>query len=161
MKWLLVSAAFLMILTGHFFYVTRDVATSTRDESWASFEFDQPKESRWVRYIDPGEYWVGFSYGLAGAFAAFVLVRAIRMRRESLAASAGGLAVGGLVWAGVCFFVGCCGSPLLPVYLGLLGPKFLGITKPLAFALTVISIGVGYRLMIKRAEKCECRECQP
>ncbi len=161
MKWLIVTGAFLVILAGHFFYVTRDVASSTTDGPWASVEFDQPKESRLARYTAPGEYWLGFSYGLAGAFAAFAMTRAIRMRRESLAASAGGLAAGGLVWASVCFFVGCCGSPMLPVYLGLLGPKFLGITKPLTFALTVISIAIGYRLMLGRTKKCECRECQP
>ena len=42
---------------------------------------------------------------------------------------------------------------MLPVYLGLLGPKFLGVTKPLMFVLTVLSIAVGYAWMIKRARK--------
>lgn len=152
MKWL-TTFIFLAILAGHFLYVTRDVSTSNSGGAWAAYDFEQPKESRLDRYIVPGEYWLGLSYGLAGAFAAFCLVRAIRMRREALAASAGGIALGGLLWAGVCFFVGCCGSPMLPVYLGLLGPKFLGVTKPLTFALTLVSIVVGYTWMLKRTPK--------
>lgn len=153
MKRLVLMCVFLAILSGHFLYVTRNVLTSNGNGQWASYKFEQTEESRWSRYVGPGEYWLGFSYGLAGAFAAFCLAIAIRMRRESLAASAGGLALGGLLWASVCFFVGCCGSPILPVYLGLLGPKFFGVTKPMAFALTVISITIGYRLVLKRAEK--------
>ncbi len=160
MKCLILMSVFLSVLAGHFFYVTQTIKPLNENGPWASYKFEQPEESRWSRYVVPGEYWLGFSYGLAGAFAAFCLARAIRMRRESIFASAGGLALGGLLWAGVCFFVGCCGSPMLPVYLGLLGPKFLGVTKPLTFVLTVISITVGYRLMLKRAKKCGCRECQ-
>ena len=80
-------------------------------------------------------------------------IRAIRMRRESLGVSAGGLALSGVLWATVCFLTGCCGSPMLPVYVGLLGPKFLGVTRPLTFALTLISILIGYAWMLKRAPK--------
>lgn len=152
MKWV-TGFIFLAIFAGHFLYVTCDVSISNGNGAWAAYDFEQPKESRLNRYIAPGEYWLGLSYGLAGAFAAFCLVRAIRMRRETLAASAGGVALGGLLWAGVCFFVGCCGSPMLPVYLGLLGPKFLGVTKPLTFGLTLLSIVVGYTWMLKRTPK--------
>ena len=161
MKKLLVLCVFIIVLIGHFFYITRSISTSSESGQWASYKFEQPKESRWDRYVIPGEYWIGLSYGLAGAFAFFCLTRAIRMRRESLAASTGGLAFSGLLWVSFCFFAGCCGSPMLPVYLGLLGPKFLGITKPLTFALTIVSIGIGYSLMHRQTKKCECKECQP
>ena len=153
MKWLLVSCAFLAVLAGHFLYVTRSVSTPNEDGPWASYEFERSEESRWRRYIGPGQYWLGFSYGLAGAFATFCLLRAIRMRRESLGASAGGFALGGALWGTVCFLTGCCGSPMLPVYLGLLGPRFLGVTRPLTFALTAVSIAVGYGWMLTRARK--------
>lgn len=160
MKWFFILFVFLAVLIGHFFYVTQSVNTSNGDSPWASYRLEQPQESRLNRYIGQSEYWLGLSYGLAGAFALFCFMRAIRLRRESLAASAGGLAFGGLLWAGICFLVGCCGSPMLPIYLGLLGPQFLGVTKPLTFALTVISILIGYRLMLKRSKNCECIECQ-
>ena len=157
MKWLAVSCVFPAVLAGHFLYVTRGVSTSDEDGPWASYEFERPEESRMSRYVDSGEYWLGLSYGLAGAFAAFCLVRAIRMRREFLGASAGGLALGGVLWATACFLTGCCGSPMLPVYLGLLGPKFLGVTRPLTFGLTLLSIVIGYAWMLKRARKAKLR----
>ncbi|NIA21626.1 MAG: hypothetical protein GWP05_06610 [Anaerolineaceae bacterium] len=153
MKWLLVSGVFLAVLAGHFLYVTGSLWPSNKDGTWASYEFERPEESRLSRYIGPGQYWLGFSYGLAGAFTAICLVRMIRMRRESLAASAGGLALGGLLWASLCFLAGCCGSPMLPLYMGLLGPKFLGLTRPLTFALTLLSIVIGYAWMLKRSRK--------
>ncbi len=152
MKWM-TGFIFLAILAGHFLYATRSVSVSNGNGAWAAYEFEQPRESRLDRYIASGEYWLGLSYGLAGAFSAFYFARAIKMRRESLAASAGGVALGGLLWAGVCFFTGCCGSPMLPVYLGLLGPKFLGVTKPLTFGLTLLSIVAGYTWMLKRTPK--------
>ena len=157
MKWLPVSCVFLAVLAGHFLYITRSVSTPNEDGPWASYEFERPEESRLSRYIGPGQYWLGFSYGLAGAFAVFCLVRAIRMRRKSLAASAGGLALSGVLWATVCFLTGCCGSPMFPVYLGLLGSKFLGVTRPLTFALTLLSIVIGYAWMLQRARKAEVR----
>ena len=157
MKWPLVSCVFLAVLAGHFLYVTRSVSTASGEGPWASYVFERPAASRLSRYVGPGEYWLGLSYSLAGAFAAFCLARAIRMRRESLAAPAGGLALGGVLWATVCFLTGCCGSPMLPVYLGLLGPKFLGVTKPLAFGVTLLSIAVGYAWMLKRARKAKLR----
>jgi len=38
---------------------------------------------------------------------------------------------------------------MLPIYLGLLGPKFLGVTKPLTFGLTLLSIVIGSAWMLK------------
>jgi len=154
-KWVTLCV-FISIFAGHFLYATRDVSISDDSDDdviWATYKFEQPEESRLNRYIGPGEYWLGLAYGLAGAFAAFSFLRAIKMRREALASSAGGIALGGLLWAGVCFFVGCCGSPMLSIYLGLLGPKFLGVTKPLTFGLTLLSIVVGSAWMFRRAEK--------
>ena len=150
MKWA-IPAVFIAVLLGHFLYSTRTQPVSAGQ--WATYEFDQPEESRWTRYIEPGEYWLGLSYALAGTFATFCFARIVKMRREALVASAGGVTLGGVLWASVCFLTGCCGSPMLPIYLGLFGPKFLAITKPLTFGLTVLSILVGYMWMLKRAPK--------
>ena len=158
MKWVVMICIFLVILTGHFLYATRNISISSGNGQWASYEFEQPEEQRLDRYIGSGEYWLGFSYGLAGAFAVFCLIRVIRMQRRFLAASAGGLALSGLLWASFCFFAGCCGSPMLPIYLGLLGPHFTGVTKPLMFILTILSISIGYILMLRRTGKS--KKCQ-
>ncbi len=152
MKRAVICGVFFAILASHFFYVTRNVSIPDSKGAWAAYDFEKPEASRLKRYIVPGEYWLGLSYGIAGAFAAFALMRAVKMHYEALAASAGGLALGGL-WTGGCFLAGCCGSPMLPVYMGLFGPKFLGLAKPVTFALTLISILIGCRLMIKREKR--------
>src|SRR5208283_3790556 len=46
-------------------------------------------------------------------------------------AAAGGLTLLGALMAGGCFLIGCCGSPMLAVYLSLFGAKALGLGKPL------------------------------
>ena len=153
MKWMITVCVFIAILAGHFLYATRAVSIADADSRWASYKFDRPAASRWDRYAGPGEYWLGMSYGLAGAFATFCLLRVVRMRHKALSASAGGIAIGSLLWAGGCFIVGCCGSPMLPVYLGLLGPKFLTVTKPLTFGLTLLSIAAGSAWMFRRSRK--------
>ncbi|HFQ81911.1 MAG TPA: hypothetical protein ENK33_11145 [Desulfobacterales bacterium] len=151
MKWLISATVFCVILTGHFLYsVPATGSTSTVNGQWASFHLDQPQESRLSRYTKAGDYWLGLSYALAGGFASFCLLRAIRRRRQAIISSTGGIALSGLLWAGVCFFTGCCGSPMLPIYLGLLGPKFIGVTKPLTFGITVLSIFIGALIMFKR-----------
>ena len=150
MKWLplLVFAA---VLLGHFLYVTQEPASA--GGPWADYEFDAPDETRLDRYTASGDYWLGLSYGLSGAFASWCFLYVLKLRRESLAAGAGGLTLAGVLWAGVCFLTGCCGSPMLPVYLGLLGPKFLSVTKPLTFVITLLSITVGLAWMLRRARK--------
>jgi len=152
MKWV-TAAVLVTVLLGHFFYVTRSATVSADGGPWAAYNFDQPQESRWVRYTGPGEYWVGLSYGLTGAFATWCFARIIRLRREALAANAAGLTLSGVLWAAVCFLTGCCGSPMLPIYLGLFGPKFMSVTKPLTFGVTLLSIVVGCVWMMKRTPK--------
>ncbi len=150
MKWLITASVFCVILAGHFIYsVPAAGSTSTVNGQWASYDLDQPQESRLTRYMQAGDYWLGLSYALAGGFASFCLLRAIRRRRQAIISSTGGIALSGLLWAGVCFFTGCCGSPMLPIYLGILGPKFIGVTKPLTFAITVLSIFIGAVVMFK------------
>lgn len=148
---LAVPGVFVAVLLAHFLYVSRAGGRSQDGGPWAVYEFDQPQESRWVRYTGPGEYWLGLSYGLAGAFGTWCFARIVRLRRKALATNAAGLTLSGVLWAAVCFLTGCCGSPMLPIYLGLFGPKFLTVTKPLTFGITLLSIVVGYAWMLKRA----------
>lgn len=160
MKWLTL-AIFVFILTGHFLYVTRDRVTSPSNGAWATFEYDEPAKPRLERYVQTGDFWLGLSYGLAGAFASWCFARIVQMRRAALAGSAAGLTLSAFLGAGVCFFTGCCGSPMLPLYLGLFGPKFLSVTKPLTFGLTLVSIIVGYAWMLKRSPKAIANNVDP
>lgn len=102
-------------------------------------------------YLSAGDYYTGFSYALGAAFAVWALGEFVRSRRAAAAAGALGSVtfVGALMAAG-CFLVGCCGSPMLAVYLGIFGAKALGAGKPLMAAVTAVSCGCGYWCLSRR-----------
>ena len=52
--------------------------------------------------------------------------------------------------AGGCFLIGCCGSPMLAVYLSLFGAKALGLGKPLMALVTLVSVNCGYWYFSRR-----------
>lgn len=144
---------FFALLTSHFHFSTREIRTLTSDSAWANFTFDAPVDSRWTRYYESEEHWLGLSYSMAGAFAVWCFLRILRMKRKSIATNAGGLTVSGVLWASVCFLTGCCGSPMLPIYIGLFGPSFADTTKILTFFITQISLLVGFVWMTKYSSK--------
>lgn len=101
--------------------------------------------SWWAGYVGGRSYWLGYSYGLALAFAAV----ALRQYREQRMCAARNLALSGITLSGFlavagCFLVGCCGSPMLAVYVSLFGTAFLPLAKPLVAVLTTVSIGAGW-----------------
>jgi hypothetical protein len=61
------------------------------------------------------------------------------------------------VKAGQGFLIGCCGSPMLPIYVSLFGSKAAGIGKPLMALISLISIGGGYLYVVRRPE-CNCAD---
>ncbi len=133
--------------------------------AWLYFfpEID-PAQSRWEtvvqstsaldRYIDGQEYLLGYSYALAICFAAV----AFRSYREKRLRSAGGFAAGGIGFSGFlafagCYLLGCCGSPMLGVYISLFGAGFLPFAKPLVAVITTISIIVSWWWMDRRSKQ--------
>ena len=120
---------------------------------WSGFfpEYD-PVQARWAslpakdlswlkRYIETQGYYLGYAYALSLTFAAV----ALRRYREDRFCQGRIIAIGGVTFSGFlavagCFLVGCCGSPMLVVYLSLFGASFLPLAKPLLAALTTISI---------------------
>jgi hypothetical protein len=99
------------------------------------------------------EYFIGFSYALGASFAAWALTRCISFRQARVAA--GGAAVGGITLVGVlmaggCFLIGCCGSPMLAVYVSLFGSRALGVGKPLTALVTLVSVSCGYWCLSRR-----------
>jgi hypothetical protein len=99
------------------------------------------------------DYFIGFSYALGASFAAWALTRCISFRQARVAA--GGAAVGGITLVGVlmaggCFLIGCCGSPMLAVYVSLFGSRALGVGKPLTALVTLISVSCGYWCLSRR-----------
>ena len=104
--------------------------------------------------------WLGLSYATAGAFAVFCLTRLYQNRKRAVAGTAGGLALTGFLYAAGCFLLGCCGSPMLAVYLSLFGPQFLGVAGPLVFGLTLASVLVGLVCVMRRKDEGACG-CEP
>lgn len=106
-------------------------------------------------YFFSGAPWLGGSYALSVAFTGYALLIFRENRRKAAAGAAGGLAAMGILYAAGCFALGCCGSPMLPIYLTLLGGKFAGLGGPLMFGLTVLSVGIGL-LILGRKGRCAC-----
>ncbi len=141
---------------------------------WQGFFPEQdPAQSQWVavpgqadsdwfrQYIESGGYWFGYSYALSLTFA----VVALRRYREQRFCQARNLAVGGLTLSGFlavagCYLIGCCGSPMLIVYMNLFGAAFLPLAKPLMAGITTLTIGLAWWWML-RAEGKMSESTQP
>jgi len=107
-------------------------------------------------YIGQKDYFMGLSYALASAFTVFALTKFLQNRKSGIGGAIGGFTMTGILYFAGCFLLGCCGSPMLAVYLNLFGSSFLGFTKPLTFALTLISIVIGYFWMERKAKRASC-----
>ncbi len=120
---------------------------------WSVFFHEQgPVQGQWAMvpaktsgiqsYIESQGYWLGYSYAFPLAFAASALRRYRELRCCAARTLAiGGLALSGILAAGGCFLLGCCGSPMLVVCTTLFGAEFLPFTKPFVAVLTTASIG--------------------
>ena len=138
-KTLYIISAFIGVLLMHFFYITHEASVASSqwinadDISFSSLYFSQ------------GNVFMGLSYALGIGFSVYAFLRFIEYRRMS--GIMAGLTLPVVLYAGGCFLIGCCGSPMLVVYIGLFGSWFLKFIKPLAFALTLISVTLSYIFM--------------
>ena len=107
-------------------------------------------------YFEQQEYFMGFSYALALAFLALAFLKVLERTQGGYKGVVGGLSLVTILYVFGCFLIGCCGSPMLAVYLGLFGASFLGFTKPIVAGVTVASVAVGYFWLQK---KDNCQSC--
>ena len=114
-----------------------------------------PLAERLYGYFASDGIWLGLSYAVAAAFTVHALAQFRQNRKSAAAGAAGGAVMLGALYAAGCFLLGCCGSPMLAVYLGLFGARGAGLAGPLVFAITLLSVGLGWRLM-KRKTVCAC-----
>lgn len=149
--------AFVVVLSLHVVYSVAETARISQE--WVQLEHVSPFWS----YISRQDYLLGLSYALASAFTLYAVLQFAGNRKGSLSGVIGGSALTGLLYFSGCFLLGCCGSPMLIVYLNLFGSSFLGFTKHLTLALTVISVVIGYFWMERRAKAasscCEEKRC--
>lgn len=140
-------AVFLGVLLAHSVWLSVFPERDLAQERWAPMP--APSASFWLpRYIETQGYWLGLSYALSLAFAA----AALRRYREEHLYAARTLALGGVTLSGSlavagCYLLGCCGSPMLAVYLNLLGATFLPLARPLVATLTALTLLAAWRWM--------------
>lgn len=140
--------AFVTMFIIHAGYIIYDAYNIAKQ--WAAME----EFSYISAYIEGHDYFLSFSYALAAAFTVYAFLRLNENRKTGVAGVAGGLTFMGILYVGVCFMLGCCGSPMLAVYIGLFGSSFLGFTKPLIALVTLVSIIVGYFWLEKKSKNC-------
>jgi hypothetical protein len=152
--WLLGTAAFSSVFVAHLLYLR--YLTSAAQKDWAD-NFN-PSVSFWQSYIISQDYFVSFSYALSASFAVWATARFLHSRRRAAAMGAfGGVSVVTFLAAAGCFLIGCCGSPMLPIYISLFGSQAAGIGKPLMALISLISIGGGFLYVVRRPE-CRCAD---
>lgn len=107
------------------------------------------------KYIKEQEHFLGISYGLSLAFMAFAFLKFKENRKDALKAALGGGIFAVILWF-FCFLFGCCGSPMLIVYLNLIGLSSLKVTKLALLVMTVIFVSIGYIWLIRHTAKSCC-----
>ena len=148
---------FLTVFVGHAFYIRHQAAVPA--DGWADVGVGYGGLWGFEAYLNGQDFYLGFSYGLGAAFASWAIGQFVRTRQAAMATGAvGSVTFVGVLMAAGCFLIGCCGSPMLGVYLGLFGAKALGIGKPLMAFVTVISVGWGYRYLSRRAARGICTD---
>lgn len=149
---------FLGVLALHALYIRHVAAAPT--EGWADADL-MPNNGVWgLRpYFQGQEYFQGFSYALGAAFSTWAIGQFVRTRRTAMAAgAAGSVTLVGLLMAAGCFLTGCCGSPMLGVYMALFGAKALGVGKPLMALVTLISVSCGYWCLSRQFSRGGCAD---
>jgi hypothetical protein len=150
---LIPAVVFIAIFVAHALYVGACAASAP--SGWTDFGIS----AHVAGPLGLGAYWrgqdyfIGFSYALAAAFATWSLSRSILFRQGrtiTAGAAAGGVTLLGALMAGGCFLIGCCGSPMLAVYLSLFGAKALGLGKPFMALVTLVSVSCGYWFLSRR-----------
>lgn len=140
------AGAFVIVLVLHAAYIiwhTRELASQ-----WALTS----RPPVLMNYFSGGEIFLGLSYATAAGFTVYALLQTLQGRKGGALGALGGITWTGLLYFGGCFLLGCCGSPMLGVYAGLFGSRFLGAAKPLVFVLTVISVLLGGWWLQRRAK---------
>ncbi len=137
-QWRLPVLIFSVTLAVHYIWIGLFPEQDPDQSGWALL----PVEASWLElYLEGQHYWLGYSYALSLGFVCY----AMGHYWWSSCKTTGRVALGGLGFSGAlllagCFLIGCCGSPMLIVWLNLFGAAFLPFAKPLIALLSTVSI---------------------
>jgi len=154
-------AVFAAVFSIHYLWLGLFPERADYQDAWAAVQTD------WMSiYISSQNYWLGFTYAMSLAFAAYAILRYLDDRaRRAKKLAAGSLGFTGILALAGCFLLGCCGSPMLAVYISLFGASFLSFVpflKPLVALITFVSISVAFIWMNNRrktANSCPDADC--
>ena len=156
MRWL-PPIVFLGVLVAHALYMRQQDAAPA--EGWADVGVGTGAWWGFAPYITEQDYLLGLSYALGAAFSVWALAQYLKTRQAAMAAgAAGSITLVGVLMAAGCFLIGCCGSPMLGVYLGLFGAKALGVGKPLMALVSLLSVSGGYWYLTRRLKRKLCKD---
>ena len=144
---------FAAVFAAHFGYYAWQKAHVA--SQWVVVE-SLERHSAWGGYVERQDFYLGYSYALAAAFTVFAVLFGIQQRRRQVGGILGGVTLIGGLYAAGCFLLGCCGSPMLVVYLSLFGSSFLGAIKPLVAGITTLSIALSSLYIIRRSRHACC-----
>lgn len=130
--------SFFIVLFIHFAYTiwhTIEIANK-----WKQVNAVNP----YWQYFEQQEFFLGLSYAFTAAFTAYAITNFLEKRKGGIAGTIGGFTIAGALYFAGCFLTGCCGSPMLAVYLSLFGSSIIGFAKPLTAGLTTMSVIIGF-----------------
>lgn len=147
---------FMTVLIVHFAWLWVFPEQDAVQSRWVTLEIEQ---SPLDLYVENQSYFLGYSYALALSFT----VVAIRSYREHQCFTNKKFALGGLTFSWIlavagCYLIGCCGSPMLVVYLSLFGSTFLKFAKPLVAFITTLSVALSW-WWIRKDKTSNLRSC--
>lgn len=110
----------------------------------------------YLQYLEHQNFFLGISYALTAAFTVYAITNFFEKRKKGIAGTVGGFTLAGVLYFAGCFLTGCCGSPMLAVYLSLFGSSIIGFTKPLTAGLTATSVILGFVWVNKNKKTKDC-----
>ncbi|MFA5431600.1 MAG: hypothetical protein WC319_01805 [Candidatus Paceibacterota bacterium] len=155
-KHFIIAGSFLLTFFIHAFYIVQSNVNIAK-------KWNYSHDTNYIlQYFTKQDFLLGLSYALAVAFTTYSILQFLQYRKKGLKGSIAGIGATGIIYFLGCFLIGCCGSPMLVVYLNLFGASFLGFTKIIVFALTTISILVCLWYMNRKSKKanCNCQSCE-
>ncbi|MFH1367857.1 MAG: hypothetical protein ABII64_01895 [Elusimicrobiota bacterium] len=144
----IIGIVFVAVVFVHVFYLVNAKDSCVEDLT------------RYQSYVNQQDYFITLSYALSLAFMAYSFLKYKENKKKSMAAATGGGMISLGLWL-LCFLSGCCGSPMLIVYMNLFGISALHIPKGLIFLITVIFVALCALWLNRRVAGtcCEGSDC--
>lgn len=146
--------SFLLFFVFHFLYKLYKISLVSK--KWVS----TGNSNLFLAYIKNQDYFISLSYAILFSFSIYLILSFFEGNKKNISQAIGGIGLLGIFYFFLCFLLGCCGSPMLGIYLSLFGVSFLGFTKPLIFIITLFSVVLGIFWKKKKKEKeiCLCKD---